>query len=191
MTRPVSGALWESTPVPRSGMGLLIDPHLRTVNYDPITSFEPNRDARARTCAARKMLMQQNQPRLECCGAQTMAELVHLQPHRFGHRAEAMPPKPAAPAGRGRGGSGPIATKVQRSKMAPYARDLVRGTIVHDDEVASVVYFASASATPKRANISTAVPSALSFASDASSFFRMASSAFRAPRAVRTIHDGL
>jgi hypothetical protein len=109
MTRPVSAALWESTPVPRSGMGLLIDPHLRTVNYDPITSFEPNRDARARTCAARKMSMQQNQPRLECCGAQTMAELVHLQPHRFGHRAEAMPPKPAAPAGRGRGGSGPIA----------------------------------------------------------------------------------
>jgi hypothetical protein len=24
-------------------MGLLIDPHLRTVNYDPITSFEPKR----------------------------------------------------------------------------------------------------------------------------------------------------
>ena len=84
----------------------------------------------------------------------------------------------------------PIATKLQRSKIARYARDLVRGKIIHDDEVASVVYFASASATPKRANISTAVPSALSFASDASSFFRI-SSAFRAPRAVRTIHDGL
>ena len=85
----------------------------------------------------------------------------------------------------------PIATKVQRRKKAFYARDLVRGKIIHDEEVASVLYFASASATPKRANISTAVPSALSFASDASSLFRMASSAFRAPRAVRTIHDGL
>lgn len=81
--------------------------------------------------------------------------------------------------------------RLQCSKIARYARDLVRGRIIHDDEVASVVHFASASAMPKRANISTAVPSALSFASEASSFFRMASSIFRAPRAVRTIHDGL